>query len=101
VTPWSQEPRCHQRVTRFLVCPILNEVVMNIQSVQAASERAWSTYQLMCNASENDKRRKELDAYLSKLFQAGNTDSNRLTVDGLIYLKKLDSLRGKTFNRGQ
>jgi hypothetical protein len=74
---------------------------MNIQSVQAASERAWSTYQLMCNASENDKRRKELDAYLSKLFQAGNTDSNRLTVDGLIYLKKLDSLRGKTFNRGQ
>jgi hypothetical protein len=80
---------------------VLKEVVMPVQSVQAASERAWSTYQLMCNASENDERRKELEEYLSKMFQAGNTNSNRLTVDGLIYLKKLDSLRGRTFNRGQ
>jgi len=73
---------------------------IHLLTVQAASARVWSAYRLMCNARDNDKRRTELEAYLSKMFDAGNTDSNRLTVDGLIYLKKLDSLRGKKFNRG-
>jgi hypothetical protein len=58
-----------------------------------AFERAWSIYLLInSDVDKNDERRAIVERYIRQRYEAGESDTETLTVDGLTYLKKLDEL---------
>jgi hypothetical protein len=61
-------------------------------SVEAALDRIMNTYALLVNrsAAASDEARAKVTDYLTKLFEAGEKDTHRLTVCGLTYLRELD-----------
>ena len=68
------------------------EVSMTIKvlSAELARERAWRVYCLMNPSAQRQiKLKARLDSYLATLE---TIDSNSLTVDGLKYLKSLETL---------
>jgi hypothetical protein len=60
--------------------------------MEAAIERIMLTYDLLMNrsAAASAEARAKVTEYLTKLFEAGENDTNRLTVYGLTYLRELD-----------
>jgi hypothetical protein len=60
--------------------------------VETALDRIMQTYALLANhsAAASDEARAKVTEYLTKLFEAGEKDSHRLTVCGLTYLRELD-----------
>lgn len=60
--------------------------------MQAAIDRIMQTYNLLANrsAAASDEARDKVTAYITTLFQAGETDIHRLTVCGVAYLRELD-----------
>ncbi|MDE2378370.1 hypothetical protein [Bradyrhizobium sp.] len=60
--------------------------------MEAAIDRIMLTYDLIANrtAAASAEARARVTAYVTTLFEAGETDSHRLTVCGLIYLRQLD-----------
>ena len=59
--------------------------------VETACARAWSVY-LMINRGldENDARRASLKRFIRKRWEAGNSETEFLAVEGLKYLKSLE-----------
>jgi hypothetical protein len=58
-----------------------------------AFERAWNVYLLInADVDENDERRAIVERYIRQRCEAGESDTETLTVEGLTYLKKLDEL---------
>ena len=58
---------------------------------ELAFARAWSVYMLMNKAvNEQDERRVTLERFIRTRYEAGASDSEELTVEGLTYLKRLD-----------
>jgi hypothetical protein len=58
-----------------------------------AFERAWNVYLLInSDVDENDERRAIVERYIRQRCEAGESDTETLTVEGLTYLKKLDEL---------
>jgi hypothetical protein len=60
--------------------------------MQAAIDRIMQTYDLLMNRSSaaSTEARAKVTDYLNTLFEAGETDMNRLTVCGLTYLRELE-----------
>jgi hypothetical protein len=60
--------------------------------MEAAIDRIMQTYSLLMNRSNaaTDEARAKVTDYLTKLFEAGEKDTHRLTVCGLTYLRELD-----------
>jgi hypothetical protein len=60
--------------------------------MEAAIDRIMQTYDLLMNrsAAASEEARAKVTDYLKTLFEAGETDVNRLTVCGLTYLRQLD-----------
>ena len=60
--------------------------------MQAAIDRIMQTYDLLANRSDaaSAEARAKVTEYVTKLFEAGETDAHRLTVCGLTYLRELD-----------
>lgn len=60
--------------------------------MQAAIDRIMQTYDLLMNrsAAASTEARAKVTDYLNTLFEAGEKDTNRLTVCGLAYLRQLD-----------
>jgi hypothetical protein len=60
--------------------------------MEAAIDRIMQTYALLVNrsAAATDDARVKVTDYLTKLFEAGEKDTHRLTVCGLTYLRELD-----------
>jgi hypothetical protein len=60
--------------------------------MQAAIDRIMLTYDLLMNRSSaaSAEAHASVTGYLAKLFEAGETDIDRLTVCGLTYLRELD-----------
>jgi hypothetical protein len=60
--------------------------------MQAAIDRIMMTYDLLTNrpAAASAEARDKVTEYVTTLFEAGETDSHRLTVCGLTYLRELD-----------
>jgi hypothetical protein len=60
--------------------------------VEAALDRIMNTYALLMNrsAAASEEARAKVTDYLTKLFEAGEKDTHRLTVCGLTYLRELD-----------
>jgi hypothetical protein len=60
--------------------------------MEAAIDRIMQTYALLMNRSNaaTDEARAKVTDYLTKLFEAGEKDTHRLTVCGLTYLRELD-----------
>ena len=60
--------------------------------MEAAIDRIMVTYALLVNRSSaaSDEARAKVTEYLTKLFEAGEKDTHRLTVCGLTYLRELD-----------
>jgi hypothetical protein len=61
-------------------------------SMEAAIDRIMLTYDLLLNrtAAASAEAREKVTDYIAKLFEAGETDTHRLTVCGLTYLRELD-----------
>jgi hypothetical protein len=55
-------------------------------------DRIMMTYDLLLNrsAAASAEARAKVTAYLNTLFEAGERDTNRLTVCGLTYLRQLE-----------
>ena len=60
--------------------------------MEAAIDRIMHTYALLVNrsAAASEEARTKVTDYLTKLFEAGEKDTHRLTVCGLTYLRELD-----------
>jgi hypothetical protein len=60
--------------------------------MEAAIDRIMHTYDLLANrtAAASDEARAKVTEYVRTLFEAGETDTHRLTVCGLTYLRQLD-----------
>jgi hypothetical protein len=60
--------------------------------MEAAIDRIMHTYDLLANrtAAANEEARAKVTEYVRTLFEAGETDTHRLTVCGLTYLRQLD-----------
>jgi hypothetical protein len=60
--------------------------------MEAAIDRIMQTYALLMNRSAvaSDEARAKVTDYITKLFEAGEKDTHRLTVCGLTYLRELD-----------
>jgi hypothetical protein len=60
--------------------------------MEAAIERIMMTYDLLMNRSSaaSAEARAKVTEYLKNLFEAGENDTDRLTVCGLTYLRELD-----------
>ena len=60
--------------------------------MEAAIDRIMLTYDLLLNrtAAASDEARAKVTQYLRTLVEAGETDTHRLTVCGLTYLRQLD-----------
>ena len=60
--------------------------------METAIDRIMQTYALLANRSgdASSEARTKVTDYLTKLFEAGEKDSHRLTVCGLTYLRELD-----------
>ncbi len=60
--------------------------------MEAAIDRIMQTYDLLLNrtTAASDEARAKVTAYVTTLFEAGETDPHRLTVCGLTYLRQLD-----------
>jgi hypothetical protein len=60
--------------------------------MEAAIDRIMQTYALLVNRSTaaTEEARVKVTDYLTKLFEAGEKDTHRLTVCGLTYLRELD-----------
>ena len=60
--------------------------------MEAAIDRIMLTYDLLVNrsAAASEDARAKVTEYLTKLFEAGERDTHRLTVCGLTYLRELD-----------
>jgi hypothetical protein len=64
----------------------------NEESMDSAIDRIMQTYDLLVNqtAAASTEARAKVTQYVAKLFEAGETDTHRLTVCGLTYLRELD-----------
>jgi hypothetical protein len=60
--------------------------------MEPAIDRIMMTYALLLNrsAAASAEARARVTEYVTKLFEAGETDPHRLTVCGLTYLRELD-----------
>ncbi len=60
--------------------------------MEAAIDRIMLTYDLLLNRSSaaSAEARAKVTDYLATLVEAGETDTHRLTVCGLTYLRELD-----------
>ncbi|MBO4222436.1 MULTISPECIES: hypothetical protein [Bradyrhizobium] len=60
--------------------------------MEAAIDRIMHTYDLLANrtAAASEEARAKVTEYVRTLFEAGETDTHRLTVCGLTYLRQLD-----------
>lgn len=56
--------------------------------MEEALERMFLIYQQMTGAEVSDELRSEGTAHVRELFEAGETNSERLTVKGLTFLKQ-------------
>lgn len=65
---------------------------MTDQPTQAAIDRIMQTYSLLLDRSSeaSAEARAKVTAYVNMLFEGGETDTNRLAVCGLTYLRQLD-----------
>lgn len=60
--------------------------------MDSAIDRIMQTYDMLANrtAAVSAEARAKVTAYVETLFRAGETDTHRLTVCGLTYLRQLD-----------
>ena len=60
--------------------------------MEAAIDRIMQTYALLVNRSSgaSEEARAKVTDYIAKLVEAGEKDTDRLTVCGLTYLRELD-----------
>jgi len=60
--------------------------------MEAAIDRIMQTYALLVNSTADGaaEARAKVTDYVSKLFEAGEKDPQRLAVCGLTYLRELD-----------
>ncbi len=58
--------------------------------MKSAIERVIQTYGLLTSREAAELMQAKLENYIKMLFDAGETDVNRLTVCGLVYLRQLD-----------
>ena len=58
--------------------------------MQRAIDRVIQTYGLLTSQETADNMKVKVENYIRTLFEAGETDDNRLTVCGLVYLRELD-----------
>jgi hypothetical protein len=55
-----------------------------------AIDRVIQTYSLLTNRAAAEMAQAKVENYIRTLCEAGETDVNRLTVCGLVYLRELD-----------
>ena len=58
--------------------------------MQTAIDRAIQTYGLLTSREAAEQAQPKLEDYIRTLYEAGETDDNRLTVCGLVYLRERD-----------
>ncbi|KPF98131.1 hypothetical protein NML43_08215 [Rhodopseudomonas palustris] len=58
--------------------------------MQRAIDRVLQTYGLLTSQEAAEQAKVKVENYIRTLFEAGETDDNRLTVCGLVYLRQLD-----------
>jgi hypothetical protein len=58
--------------------------------MQRAIDRVIQTYGMLTSQDAAEQAKVKVENYIRTLFEAGETDDNRLTVCGLVYLRELD-----------
>ena len=69
-------------------------------TVERVTNRVWSIFSSLDHGiAENNNRRALLRAYIASLAELGEHNADKLTVDGLVYLKDLTSHKKKPVKR--
>lgn len=58
--------------------------------MRAAVDRVIETYGMLTSRAAAEQAKARVENYLKLLWEAGETDVNRLTVCGLVYLREQD-----------
>lgn len=58
--------------------------------MKTAVERVIETYGMLTSRTAAEQAQSKVEKYLKMLWDAGETDVNRLTVCGLVYLREQD-----------
>jgi len=58
--------------------------------MQRAIDRVIQTYGMLTSREAAAEAQAKVENYIRTLYEAGETDDNRLTVCGLVYLRELD-----------
>jgi hypothetical protein len=67
--------------------------MMHQMTIERVTNRVWGIFTSLNqdNQANNDNRRELLKAHIVSLVARGEQNGDRLTVDGLVYLKELSS----------
>src|SRR3954451_5564356 len=78
--------------TAFEPPTVCTDMTATEDAMDSAIDRIMQTYELLVNqtAAASAEARAKVTEYVAKLFEAGETDTHRLTVCGLTYLRELD-----------
>jgi hypothetical protein len=69
-------------------------------TVERVTNRVWSIFSALDHGiAGNNNRRSLLRAYIASLAERGEHNADKLTVDGLVYLKNLTSHKEKPVKR--
>jgi hypothetical protein len=73
---------------------------MHETTVERVTNRAWSIFSSLDHGSaDNNNHRALLRAHIASLAERGERNVDKLTVDGLVYLKSLTSHKKKPVRR--
>jgi hypothetical protein len=74
--------------------------MLHQMTVERATNRVWGIFSSLDHGSAgNDNRRELLKAHIASLVERGEHNTDKLTVDGLVYLKNLTSHKKKPVKR--
>ena len=80
--------------------PQRGSLMVHETTVERVTNRVWSIFSSLDHGiAGNNDRRALLRAYIASLAERGEHNADKLTVDGLVYLKDLTSHKKKPVQR--
>jgi hypothetical protein len=83
-----------------VACPPKGSLMAHETTVERVTNRVWGIFSSLDHGvAGNNNRRALLRAYIASLAERGEHNADKLTVDGLVYLKGLSSHNKKPAKR--
>jgi hypothetical protein len=89
-----------EQMTAQFVWARRGSLMVHETTVERVTNRVWGIFSSLDHGiADNNNRRALLRAYIASLAERGEHNADKLTVDGLVYLKNLTSHKKKPVKR--